>query len=70
MPKRTRKESVLGPMSKIVPHLRKESTIFPPLPQQDIQVCVLLFISLLHLCEVEEGWGGRGYGGVGGGRVG
>ncbi|KAL5249097.1 hypothetical protein ACHWQZ_G018060 [Mnemiopsis leidyi] len=69
MPKRTRKESVLGPVSKIVPHLRKQSTILPPLPTQDIQVLEKLMYEydprtrtdegILRLCkEIKEKWSG------------
>ena len=44
MPKRNRKESVLGPVSKIVPGLRKQSAVIPPLPHGDILVSLVSFI--------------------------
>ena len=49
-PKRTRKESMLGPVGRIIPPLRKQSTIMESLPKLDVQV--RLRISINHFNRI------------------
>lgn len=68
MPKRTRRESMLGPIAGRMT-LRKQSTIFDPLPKLDQQVLENLMYQydhkiktddgILRLCkEIKDKWGG------------